>query len=114
MKPASATGRPGKVTGTTSCAKFQPCTPSYVDDGDILTSAGAAAGIDLCLHLVRKDHGTRVANALARRIVVPPHRSVERGGPVERAVGHDGPVERAAGHDGPVERRRPAISGAPR
>jgi transcriptional regulator GlxA family with amidase domain len=46
----------------------------YVDDGDILTSAGSAAGIDLCLHLVRKDHGTAVANALARRIVVPPHR----------------------------------------
>ncbi len=46
----------------------------YVDDGDILTSAGAAAGIDLCLHLVRIDHGTQVANALARRIVVPPHR----------------------------------------
>ncbi|MGE5292463.1 MAG: helix-turn-helix domain-containing protein [Micromonosporaceae bacterium] len=46
----------------------------YVDDGDILTSAGSAAGIDLCLHLVRKDYGTAVANALARRIVVPPHR----------------------------------------
>ncbi|HKB31215.1 MAG TPA: helix-turn-helix domain-containing protein [Streptosporangiaceae bacterium] len=46
----------------------------YADEGDILTSAGSAAGIDLCLHLVRKDHGTRVANALARRIVVPPHR----------------------------------------
>ncbi len=45
----------------------------YVDDGDILTSAGSAAGIDLCLHLVRKDHGTAVANALARRIVVSPH-----------------------------------------
>lgn len=46
----------------------------YIDDGDILTSAGTAAGIDLCLHLVRKDYGAEVANAVARRMVVPPHR----------------------------------------
>ncbi|WP_246127249.1 GlxA family transcriptional regulator [Embleya hyalina] len=46
----------------------------YVDDGDILTSAGTAAGIDLCLHLVRLDHGPDAANALARRLVVPAHR----------------------------------------
>ncbi len=46
----------------------------YVDDGRILTSAGTAAGIDLCLHLVRLDLGTDVANAVARRMVVPPHR----------------------------------------
>ena len=46
----------------------------YVDDGDILTSAGTAAGIDLCLHIVRQDHGAEVANAVARRMVVPPHR----------------------------------------
>ncbi|MFF7448364.1 MULTISPECIES: helix-turn-helix domain-containing protein [unclassified Streptomyces] len=46
----------------------------YVDDGDVLTSAGVAAGIDLCLHMVRRDHGTAVANAVARRTVVPPHR----------------------------------------
>jgi transcriptional regulator GlxA family with amidase domain len=46
----------------------------YVDDGDILTSAGSAAGIDLCLHVVRKDFGAEVANAVARAIVVPPHR----------------------------------------
>lgn len=46
----------------------------YVDDGDILTSAGTAAGIDLCLHVVRLDHGAEVANAVARRMVVPPHR----------------------------------------
>jgi transcriptional regulator GlxA family with amidase domain len=46
----------------------------YVDDGDILTSAGTGAGIDLCLHLVELDHGTAVANAVARRMVVPPHR----------------------------------------
>ncbi|MDF3293351.1 helix-turn-helix domain-containing protein [Streptomyces silvisoli] len=47
----------------------------YVDDGDILTSAGTAAGIDLCLHVVRTDHGADAANALARRLVVPPRRS---------------------------------------
>jgi len=46
----------------------------YVDDGDILTSAGTAAGIDLALHVVRQDFGAEVANALARRMVVPPHR----------------------------------------
>jgi transcriptional regulator GlxA family with amidase domain len=46
----------------------------YVDEGDVLTSAGKAAGMDLCLHLVRLDHGTAVANALARSLVVPPHR----------------------------------------
>jgi transcriptional regulator GlxA family with amidase domain len=46
----------------------------YTDDGQILTSAGAAAGLDLCLHIVQSDHGTRTANTLARRIVVPPHR----------------------------------------
>ncbi|WP_406285235.1 GlxA family transcriptional regulator [Streptomyces sp. NBC_00209] len=46
----------------------------FVDDGDVLTSAGVAAGIDLCLHLVRRDHGTAVANDVARRTVVPPHR----------------------------------------
>jgi transcriptional regulator GlxA family with amidase domain len=46
----------------------------YVDEGDVLTSAGVAAGIDLCLHLVRRDHGAEVANAVARRVVVAPHR----------------------------------------
>jgi transcriptional regulator GlxA family with amidase domain len=46
----------------------------YVDEGQILTSAGTAAGIDLCLHVVRLDHGAEVANAVARRMVVPPHR----------------------------------------
>lgn len=46
----------------------------YVDEGDILSSAGSAAGIDLCLHLVRRDHGPEVANHVARRLVVPPHR----------------------------------------
>ncbi|HZM75552.1 MAG TPA: helix-turn-helix domain-containing protein [Candidatus Limnocylindrales bacterium] len=46
----------------------------YVDDGEILTSAGTGAGIDLCLHMVAMDHGAAVANTVARRMVVPPHR----------------------------------------
>ncbi len=46
----------------------------YVDEGSVLTSAGTAAGIDLCLHILRKEHGATVANAVARRMVVPPHR----------------------------------------
>ncbi|MDY7106240.1 MAG: helix-turn-helix domain-containing protein [Actinomycetota bacterium] len=46
----------------------------FVDDGDVLTSAGSAAGIDLCLHLVRLDHGAAVANTMAKALVVPPHR----------------------------------------
>ncbi|MGC0334231.1 AraC family transcriptional activator FtrA [Streptomyces sp. SAI-170] len=47
----------------------------YVDNGSVLTSAGKAAAMDLCLHLVRLDHGSSVANAAARRLVVPPHRA---------------------------------------
>ncbi|SCG35956.1 helix-turn-helix domain-containing protein [Micromonospora humi] len=46
----------------------------YVDGGDVLTSAGSAAGLDLCLHVVRQDHGAAVANAVARRLVTQPHR----------------------------------------
>ncbi|MFE9257229.1 GlxA family transcriptional regulator [Streptomyces sp. NPDC006879] len=46
----------------------------FVDDGDVLTSAGVAAGVDLCLHLVRRDHGSAVANLTARLCVVPPWR----------------------------------------
>ncbi|MBO0654312.1 helix-turn-helix domain-containing protein [Streptomyces triculaminicus] len=46
----------------------------YVDDGDVLTSAGVTAGLDLCLHIVRRDLGAHVANQLARRLVVPAHR----------------------------------------
>jgi transcriptional regulator GlxA family with amidase domain len=46
----------------------------FVDDGDVLTSAGLAAGIDLCLHIIRSDHGAQVANAVAKYCVVPPWR----------------------------------------
>jgi transcriptional regulator GlxA family with amidase domain len=46
----------------------------FVDEGDILTSAGSAASIDLCLHMVRRDYGTEIATQLARQLVVPPQR----------------------------------------
>ncbi|MEV0665986.1 GlxA family transcriptional regulator [Actinomadura luteofluorescens] len=46
----------------------------FVDEGAVLTSAGEAAGIDLCLHMIRRDHGAAVAGDVARRTVVPPHR----------------------------------------
>ncbi len=46
----------------------------FVDEPPVITSAGTAAGIDACLHLVREEHGPAVANAIARRMVVPPHR----------------------------------------
>ena len=55
----------------------------YVDEGDVLTSAGSAAGIDLCLHIVRKDFGAEIANQVARRLVMPPHRD---GGQAQFAV----------------------------
>jgi AraC family transcriptional activator FtrA len=59
----------------------------YVDEHDILTSAGSAAGIDLCLHIVRKDFGTVVANGVARRAVVSPHREGGQAQFVDRPVG---------------------------
>ena len=46
----------------------------YVEDGQIISSAGTAAGIDTCLHMLRREHGAAVANEIARRMVVPPHR----------------------------------------
>ncbi|OUC93999.1 GlxA family transcriptional regulator [Streptomyces swartbergensis] len=58
----------------------------FIDDGDVLTSAGVAAGIDLCLHIVRRDHGAAVANDVARRTVVPPHRDGGQAQYIERPV----------------------------
>jgi transcriptional regulator GlxA family with amidase domain len=55
-------------------AALVACDALYVDDANVLTSAGTAAGIDACLHLVRRLHGSAVATKLARRMVVPPHR----------------------------------------
>lgn len=58
----------------------------YVDEGQLLSSAGSAAGLDLCLHLVRRDHGADVANHVARRLVIPPHREGGQAQFVERPV----------------------------
>jgi transcriptional regulator GlxA family with amidase domain len=58
----------------------------FVDEGAVLTSAGAASGIDLCLHMVRKDHGVGLANHVARRLVSAPHRSGGQAQFIERSV----------------------------
>jgi len=58
----------------------------YVDGGSLLTSAGSAAGIDLCLHLIRRDFGTKAANMVARRLVVPPHRDGGQAQFIDKAV----------------------------
>lgn len=58
----------------------------YTDEGKVLTSAGEAAGIDLCLHMIRCDHGSAVANTVARRAVVPPHRDGGQAQFIQRPV----------------------------
>jgi transcriptional regulator GlxA family with amidase domain len=58
----------------------------FVDDGDVLTSAGVGAGVDLCLHIVRGDHGAEVANRAARRCVVPPFREGGQAQYIERPI----------------------------
>jgi AraC family transcriptional activator FtrA len=71
----------------------------YVDCGDVLTSAGTAAGIDLCLHIVRHDHGAQIANRVARRMVVARHREGGQAQFVEAPVPErivDDPIGRAA------------------
>lgn len=78
----------------------------YVDDGDILTSAGSAAGVDLLLHIVRKDYGPQAANSVARRLVMPPHRDGNQAQYIEKPV-----AERADGRLAPLLeaiRKRPA------
>jgi len=58
----------------------------FVDDGDVLTSAGVAAGVDLCLHIVRRDHGSAVANEVARSCIVPPWREGGQAQFIQRPV----------------------------
>ncbi|MEU1039360.1 helix-turn-helix domain-containing protein [Streptomyces sp. NPDC005907] len=65
----------------------------FVDDGTVLTSAGAASGVDVCLHLIRKDHGSELANKVARRCVVPPWRDGGQAQYIEQPV----PAPSAAG-----------------
>jgi transcriptional regulator GlxA family with amidase domain len=75
----------------------------YVDEGDVLTSAGTAAAVDLCLHLLRGLSGAEVANAVARRMVVPPHRA---GGQAQFV---DVPVPDLGADDGLAEAMRWAL-----
>lgn len=58
----------------------------FIDDGDVLTSAGAASGVDVCLHVVRSDHGSEAANQVARRCVVPPWRDGGQAQYIEQPV----------------------------
>jgi AraC family transcriptional regulator, transcriptional activator FtrA len=62
----------------------------YIEDGQVFTSAGTAAGVDLCIELVRRDHGSAIANALARRMVTPPHREGGQAQYVETPVSNTG------------------------
>lgn len=68
----------------------------YLDDGDILTSAGSAAGLDLCVHVVRRDFGAAIANAVARRLVIPPHRDGGQAQFIEAPVSVDPDDDRIA------------------
>ena len=61
----------------------------YVDEGQVLTSAGSAAGLDMLVHLVRKDFGPKVANQVAQRLVIPPHREGGQAQFVPRPVAAD-------------------------
>jgi AraC family transcriptional activator FtrA len=73
---------------------FRSCFPAvrlepdvlFVDDGDVLTSAGSAAALDLGLHLIRRDHGAEIANAVSRRLVFAVHRDGGQRQFVERPV----------------------------
>ena len=68
----------------------------FVADGRILTSAGAASGVDVCLHIVRTDHGSELANAVARRCVVPPFRDGGQAQYIEQPVPESGAASTAA------------------
>ncbi|WP_171114922.1 MULTISPECIES: helix-turn-helix domain-containing protein [unclassified Streptomyces] len=76
----------------------------FVDDDPVLTSAGAASGVDVCLHLVRKDHGSRLANTVARRCVVPPFRDGGQAQYIEQPVPEAGAASTAATRAWALER----------
>jgi transcriptional regulator GlxA family with amidase domain len=86
-------GRPA-TTHWRHAAHFQRLFPRvrvdprvlFFDDGRVLTSAGAAAGVDLCLHVIRRDHGSEIANAAARTCVVPPWRDGGQAQFIERPL----------------------------
>ncbi|MFJ8591860.1 GlxA family transcriptional regulator [Streptomyces sp. NPDC093598] len=76
----------------------------FVDDHPFLTSAGAASGVDICLHLVRKDHGSHLANSVARRCVVPPFRDGGQAQYIEQPVPEQGAASTAATRAWALER----------
>ncbi|GGU15202.1 GlxA family transcriptional regulator [Streptomyces daghestanicus] len=76
----------------------------FVHDGRILTSAGAASGVDVCLHLIREDHGSELANAVARRCVVPPFRDGGQAQYIEQPVPRTGAASTAATRAWALER----------
>ena len=71
----------------------------FVHDGRILTSAGAASGVDICLHIVRTDHGSELANTVARRCVVPPFRDGGQAQFIQQPVPDCGATSTAATRD---------------
>jgi transcriptional regulator GlxA family with amidase domain len=75
----------------------------YVDDGQVITSAGTAAGIDACIHLLRLEHGAAVANAVARHMVVPPHRDGGQAQYVPMLVDEAGDLGLASVHEWALE-----------
>lgn len=76
----------------------------FVDDGRILTSAGAASGVDVCLHLVRQDHGSELANFVARCCVVPPFRDGGQAQYIQQPVPEQGAASTAATRAWALER----------
>ncbi|GGW95452.1 GlxA family transcriptional regulator [Streptomyces chartreusis] len=76
----------------------------FVHDGRVLTSAGAASGVDVCLHIVRTDHGSGLANAVARRCVVPPFRDGGQAQYIEQPVPESGAAGTAATRAWALER----------
>ncbi|WP_329263137.1 AraC family transcriptional regulator [Actinoallomurus sp. NBC_01490] len=92
-----------------SSARFQERFPDvifdldvlYTDDDGVLTSAGAASGIDLCLHMIRIDHGAAVANEVARGSVVPPHREGGQARYVQRPMPDPKISSTSKARDGP-------------
>ncbi|MFF4394254.1 GlxA family transcriptional regulator [Streptomyces sp. NPDC001480] len=76
----------------------------FVEDGRFLTSAGAASGVDICLHLVRSDHGSELANTVARRCVVPPFRDGGQAQYIEQPVPDSGAASTAATRAWALER----------
>ncbi|HTJ40222.1 MAG TPA: helix-turn-helix domain-containing protein [Dactylosporangium sp.] len=82
----------------------------FVDDGDVLTAAGVAAGVDLCLHLVRRDHGSEVANRVARLCIVPPWRDGGQAQYIDRPVPPAAEVSTAAVREWALERLHEPLS----